>query len=356
MAPRTALVTGANGYIGNAVARAFIRAGWITYGLIRSESAAESLAVEEILPIKGSIDDVASHQAIRDELPRTLDAIVSTTESHANYILHYNNTIHLLQTLSTSSTANGIKSLVIFSSGCKDYDIGPHYDGAPGLAPHTEESALNSPEVLANRTHSALRFLAGNDSFSPVIVRPTNVYGRSASYYRGFFETAAHCGRSKQPLLLPVPPSSICHALHVDDCGDAYAAISGHPRRGEVQGQIFNISSGQYETIDKIAKALVDEYGIVAGLKYVGGEELAPGDDPWSPGLINFPQWICSEEIRRVTGWKDVRPLFSDALHVYRVAYEATSAAGHENIEVIKERERFFKDKIQDRTYKKGTK
>lgn len=343
MAPNTALVTGANGYIGNAVARAFVRAGWITYGLVRSESAAASLAVEEILPIMGSIDDVSSHDNIRKALPPTLNAIVSTTESKTDYITHYNNTVRLLRTLSATSTAHGVQPLVIFSSGCKDYGIGPHYDGESGLAPHTEESPLNAPKVLENRAHWALRFLGENDSFSPVVVRPTNVYGRSASYYRAFFEVAANCARSKQPLLLPVPPSSICHALHVDDCGDAYVAIAGHTRREEVQGQVFNISSRRYETVDEISKALADEYGIAAGLKYVSSEELAPGGNPWPPALIDFPQWTGSEKLRSVTGWSDVRPLFTEALHVYRVAYEAALAAGHENIEKIKEREEFFK-------------
>ncbi|KAB8234932.1 NAD-dependent epimerase/dehydratase family protein [Aspergillus alliaceus] len=336
------LVTGANGYIGNAVARAFVRAGWITYGLVRSKASATSLAAEEIIPIIGSIDDVSSHESIRDELP-ALNAIISTTENINDYIPHYKNTVHLLRSLSAASTANGVRPIVIFSSGCKDYGIGPHYDGEAGLAPHTEESPLNPPNVLADRAHYSLKFLDHKDVFSPVVVRPTNVYGRSASYYRGFFEAAAQSANTKQPLLIPVPPSSICHALHVDDCGDAYVAIAGHARREEVEGQIFNISSRRYETIDEIAKALVMEYGITAGLKYVELESLTLAENPWPPALIDFPQWTGSAKLRTVTGWKDVRPLFTEALHTYRLAYEAAAVAGHENIEKMKERVEYFK-------------
>ncbi|KAB8067128.1 hypothetical protein BDV29DRAFT_200701 [Aspergillus leporis] len=340
------LVTGANGYIGNAVARAFVRAGWITYGLVRSKAAATSLAVEEIIPIIGSIDDVTSHESIRNDLPPTLDAIISTTENINDYIPHYNSTVHLLRTLSTSSTTNGVRPIVIFSSGCKDYGIGPHYDGEAGLAPHTEESPLNPPDLLAPRTHYALKIFDHKDAFSPVVVRPTNVHGRSASYYRGFFEVASQSAETNQPLLLPVLPRSICHALHVDDCGDAYIAIAAHPRREEVEGQVFNISAQNYETIDEIARALVVEYGIAAGLKYVAPGSLAPAENPWPPALIDFPQWTGSEKLRAVTGWRDVRPLFSEALHTYRVAYEAAAAAGHENIGKMKEREQFFKSKF----------
>jgi len=170
MAPNTAFVTGANGYIGNAVARAFVRAGWVTYGLVRSESEAEALALEEILPIVGSIDDVPSHIAIRDQFPGTMIAIVSTTESLQDYIAHYNNAVSLFKAISITSMANGVKPLIIFSSGCKDYGIGPHFDGDPGLAPHTEDSPINTPDIIKNRTIHALKFLKETSSFSPVAV------------------------------------------------------------------------------------------------------------------------------------------------------------------------------------------
>ncbi|KAL5343830.1 hypothetical protein BJX70DRAFT_1189 [Aspergillus crustosus] len=343
MPPKTVLVTGANGYIGNAVARAFSRAGWLTYGLVRSQSAALSLQTEEILPVLGQIDDIESHKSILDQLPPTLDAIVSTTESIEDYITHYNNVIKLLRTISVSSSENGSRLLVIFSSGCKDYGIGPHYDGAEDLKSHTEESPLNPPEILKSRTRLSLEIFKHSDAFAPVLVRPTNVFGRSASYYRGFFEVAAKFAKSGGPLLIPVPGNSVTHALHVDDCGDAYVAIASHPNRAEVEGEIFNISARAYETIDSIAKALVAEYNITSGVKYVEAGSLSADENPWPAALIDFPQWTGSEKLRRVTGWRDVRPLFGEAVHLYRLSYEAAVGAGHENVKKISEREVVFK-------------
>ncbi|KAG2171257.1 hypothetical protein INT43_004111 [Umbelopsis isabellina] len=175
-----ALVTGANGYIGNIVACAFRRPGWIT-------------------------DDFLARGHCRSA-SSTLNAIVSTTEKKNSYIPHFKNTIHLLRTLSIASSEGG--------------------------------------------------------------VRPTNVFGRSASYYRGFFEIAAHCVRLKQLPSFPVPPNSNCHALHVDDCADAYVAIAGHPRQKNIEGQIFNMSSRRYETVKKISKAVFEEYGLAAGFNF----------------------------------------------------------------------------------------
>ncbi|ROW00954.1 hypothetical protein VSDG_02892 [Cytospora chrysosperma] len=329
---RTALVTGANGYIGNAVAKAFVRAGWIVSGLVRSPSAAQALAVEEILPIIGNIDDVSSHDRIRSQLPSTLDTIVSVTEDLGDYVRHYNNIVSLLRTLSEQSVSNGVKPLVIFTSGCKDYGVGPHYANDLDLAPHTEESPIMPPQFATLRAEYSLKFLEHKDAFTPVLVRPTNVHGRSSSFYGVYFDIGEQTAKANKPLIMDCQPDSICHCMHVDDCGDAYVAIASHQRREEVSGQAFNISARRYETVDELGKALVAEYGISQGLKYIDPKDLSPGESPWPPFMLDFPQWTGSDKLRRITGWTDHRPLFTEALHVYRLAYEAAKATGEENI------------------------
>ncbi|OLN97096.1 putative sugar dehydratase/epimerase YfnG [Colletotrichum chlorophyti] len=336
MVSRTVFVTGANGYIGNAVARAFVAAGWTTYGLVRSLSAATALAQEEIIPVIGAIDDLAAHAKIQSHLPAALNVIVSVTENILDYIPHYWNTIQLLRTLGAASTAAaGLKPLVIFTSGCKDYGIGPHYHGDPGLAPHTEDSPINTIPLLTDRATYAKKIFDHSDAFAPVLVRPTNVYGRSSSFYKVFFEIAAKAVAEGKPLLLTATPNTIVHALHVDDCAEAYVAIATHADRAEVEGQVFNISAQRYETVDEVARALANEYEVKGGLAYVEPSELKEGEDPWPAGIINFPQWTDSTKLTNLTGWRHHRPLFSESVHVYRLAYEATRAAGNENIKRI---------------------
>ncbi|GKT41182.1 uncharacterized protein ColSpa_01363 [Colletotrichum spaethianum] len=147
-----------------------------------------------------------------------------------------------------------------------------------------------------------------------------------------FFDVAAKTAAEGKPLLLPAAPNTIVHALHVDDCAEAYVAIATHPNRKEVEGQTFNISAQRYETVDEVAQALTVEYGIQGGLQYVDSSTLKEGEDPWPPGIISFPQWTDSTKLTSLTGWKHHRPLFSESIHVYRLGYEATSVAGHENI------------------------
>ncbi|MBE3050386.1 NAD(P)-dependent oxidoreductase [Candidatus Bathyarchaeota archaeon] len=324
MAPKTVFVTGANGYVGNAVARAFVRAGWVVYGLIRTHKPASSLALEEIIPVVGAIDDVSSHQAIADILPKDLDALVSTTEMTFDYVPHYTNTVALLRTVAQGVLDSGSsKPLLLFTSGCKDYGVGPHVHGTPGLAPHTEDSPRNAPPPLAARAENAIRIFENSDVAAPVLLRPTNLYGRSSSFYAGFFEVAAKAAASGTPIVIPAQPDYILHAIHVDDCADAYVALAEHPERGDIEGQVFNISAHRYETVEEVCQALLREYGVAAGLRYTDPADLAAGENPWPPALVDFPQWTGSDKIRRVTGWADKRPLFSEALWVYQGAFEA---------------------------------
>ncbi|KAH7124376.1 hypothetical protein EDB81DRAFT_220308 [Dactylonectria macrodidyma] len=138
----------------------------------------------------------------------------------------------------------------------------------------------------------------------------------------------------QQVLIAPARPNWVCHALHIDDCGEAYVAIASAPR-GSVEGEVFNISSERYETAEKVLGAIIEEYGISGGVKYVDLKEVGPGEDPSLAMVVGFPQWTCSQKLRRVTGWMDRRLPFSDAIHAYRLAYEAAAAMGDENVEKI---------------------
>jgi nucleoside-diphosphate-sugar epimerase len=262
MTPSVAFVTGANGYVGHAVAKAFVRAGWVTYGLVRSVLSTQKLAEEEIIPVVGSIDSTADHEDIRHALPARLDVIVSTTETFADYASHFENIVSLFRTLGAASTAAGRQPTVIFTSGCKDYGIGPHRHGEPNPPPHTEDTPLNPPPIVAIRTERSLTIFQHEDAFRSVLVKPTCLFGRGSTYYQNFFVVARQAAQTGQRLIMEAPPNNVLHALHVDDCADAYVAIASHPRLTEVWGQVFNISARRYETVGEIARALIKEYGI----------------------------------------------------------------------------------------------
>ena len=327
---KTVLVTGANGYIGNAVARAFVRAGWTTYGLVRNAETRTSLAADEIISVLGSASDPDFIQRLQAQ-ERTFDVIVSTTKQILDYVPHYNDTIALLRALSAASNKAGIRPLVLFTSGCKDYGT-TAVDGEESLSPHTELSPINPPPFAIQRATHAPKIFDHDDLFDAVLLRPTTVYGLSSSFYGILFETAAKAV-GKGVLELAGDPRSILHGTHVDDCAEAYVAIAAHEDRILVRGQCYNISSRRYETLSEVANVLVKQYKIAGGVKYTAAEESS-GIDAMQM-IIGFPQWVSSEKLRRDVAWTDRRQLFSEGLHIYKKAYEAAVAQNHGGVQKI---------------------
>ncbi|PYH92881.1 NAD(P)-binding protein [Aspergillus ellipticus CBS 707.79] len=228
MRQRTVLVTGANGYIGNAVAKAFNRAGWKTYGLVRRVDDASDLAKNEIYPIIGAPKDFgSSSEANSDHFTHPVfDVVVSNTEDWSNFTKHFEEVRAMLLYIGECSSVVGIRPLVLFSSGCKDYGFTGHH-GDSDLAPHTETSPPNAPPILLPRTKmsSSLLQARSEQPFDIAIIRPTPVYGYGSSNYGPLFILAQNSGDTG---VLPIPasPNSIMHGAHVDDCADAYVALA----------------------------------------------------------------------------------------------------------------------------------
>ena len=327
-------MTGANEYLGNAICHTFVRAGWITYGLVRRPSAMQELAAAEIIPIHGSASDLSFIDVLFSQTA-ALDVIVSATEQIPEYVPHYDDTVRMLRALGKRSGDAGVKPLVLFSSGCKDY-------GMTALADEkelkNEETPLalgsgpNQPsEFVQTRAKYAMKVFEHNDAFDAVVLRPITLYGLSGSYYGPLFDAAATAARERTALVLPGHPRSILHGTHLEDCAEAYVAVAA---KAEIaKGQCYNVSGRRYETLEVVATALVREYGIEGGIRYESSsaenEERSTMPLDFFALLCGFGQWVGSEKVRRETGWQDRRRLFSKGLKAYRLAHEAAAEEGH---------------------------
>ncbi|KIW67811.1 hypothetical protein PV04_07037 [Phialophora macrospora] len=328
----TILVTGANGFLGFAVCRAFSQAGWRTYGLMRKDTIAAELISEEITPIIGS----PAEPHFVSSLP-AVDVIATCSEDLNNYDHHFNDVLALIRQIGQASRAlGGDKPLVIFSSGCKDYGMGLKH-GEAGLAPHTEESPLKSHPLLVKRTEAAVKMLTLRDEFDCVVTRPTTFFGRSGSNYAYFFALAEQAKAQCHGLLtIPSSPDTILHGTHVDDVAAAYLAIATSPR-DLVAGKAYNISGHRYETLGEIVSVMEKSHGITVSYK-----DPEPRDEEvfglYAMVLVGWPQWVGSEKLRKDTGWKDRKPLFHEGYDVYRKAYEIQAAGKTEQFQRVAER------------------
>lgn len=334
---RTAFVTGAGGYVGAAVCRAFARAGWQTFGFVRRPEAADALVQAEIIPVLGTFTNLDFLDRLYQQT-NTFDVIVSCTEQIPDYATHFDQVLSLVQTLADVSNANNVKPLVLWSTGCKDYGTTALH-GASDLAPHTEVSSLNGPEILQQRAKSCITIFDHDKSFDAVLLRPTGVFGYGSSFYGALLSYAAQeAARGAEVLEVPADANSIMHAVHIDDCAEAYLALAEYRERSAVAGQIFNISSHRYETTGEVGAALAKEYGFAGGLKVTSVDEASSSFPKALHFVTSFSQWVGSDKIRKLTGWTDRRQLFSEDMSLYRRAYEAAEAKGDTTVAATKSR------------------
>lgn len=330
MTNKTVLVTGANGFLGNAVAKAFAYAGWRTLGLVRREMAANDLWMHEVVPLIGS----AADPSFVSSLP-PIDVIAATTEDILDYRAHFNDSVELFKSIAKHNRNvpaghQVIKPLVIFTSGCKDYGKTPRH-GELALLPQTEESPLNPIPAVRVRCEMAVKIFDYSDDFDAILTRPTTLYGSTGTYYAPLFNaaTGAAAATEDKTVMLKTDENSIIHGTHVADAATAYVTIADSPRE-KVVGQTFNISSHRYESAREVAVAIERSYGI--NIKFAGSEPWSETEVDFMQFLVDVPQWVDSTKLRNATGWQDRMPLFSEDFERYRGVYEAYAKNGHERV------------------------
>lgn len=90
--------------------------------------------------------------------------------------------------------------------------------------------------------------------------------------------------------------------------------------------------------MEEVGDALAAEYGFTGGARFGLAPEEIPADDMTGLLVFGWIQWVDSDKIRQVTGWADRRPLFSENVGVYRLAYGAAKTQGSDNVGSISRR------------------
>src|SRR4051812_6408754 len=161
----TVLVTGANGYIGQAVCTRFQIAGHRVLGLAHTRATAQGLQARGITPVLGSLDDTRN----LTEAAATAEIVIDTASAD-----HADSTRVLLDALA------GTGKKYVRTSGTGVYTDLAH--GDLNAQVFTEESEHAPAPVVATRyaTDQIVQDAAGR-GIHTIVIRPSMIYGDGAS-------------------------------------------------------------------------------------------------------------------------------------------------------------------------------
>lgn len=295
-------VTGAAGYVGSAIARAFVEAGHDVTGMHHSPESEERVAGLGAVPVAGEIargsgwkdaaadQDVVVHAAFDPGDPAGTDRAA-------------------IDALLEHSRAAVEERRLIYTSGCWVL-------GDTGDVPAAEDAPVDRPaEVVAWRpAHERAVLEAGGGAFVTAVVRPGMVYGGRGGLVNRFFETAVHEG-------------AVAHVgdgtnrwslVHRDDLGRLYVGIAEAGARG-----IFHGVDGRPVEVAEAARAASEAGGAGGRTIEVPVEEAREEMGPVADALI-LDQALATERAGEV-GWE---PRWSSFLDRVEDAWDAWRAGG----------------------------
>eukprot|EP00026_Physarum_polycephalum_P012605 Phypoly_transcript_12928.p1 GENE.Phypoly_transcript_12928~~Phypoly_transcript_12928.p1 ORF type:complete len:313 (+),score=37.55 Phypoly_transcript_12928:152-1090(+) len=303
--PPSVLVIGASGYIGDGVARAFRRAGYLTYGVIRDEKQREHLVRNEIIPVIGELGNPEALKEVITKCAIIVDAVYSKGASQTFFEFVKKTKAHTLQ---------NYKTLYILTSGIMTYYPGFFEDSLLPKDESFEPHPTDQHEMVPKKKFEDV--VLSSTEVRPVVVRPGFVYGGHGGVILPMF---FDINPSESKLVLTGRPDKRWSWVHVDDLGEGYVKIA---KAGPiVDNQVFNLSAQDNPTYEELkiscAKA-VGWKGSREDLVVQPVPQDAYRQQNWETNVI-----IDSRKAYDVLGWKPVHVGVVNETTVYYEAWKS---------------------------------
>jgi nucleoside-diphosphate-sugar epimerase len=288
-------ITGANGFIGGAVASALIADGHTVRGLVRSKAKADAVAAYGVEAVVGSLDDAALLQAEA----RAADAVVNAASSD-----HRGAVEALIAGLAGSGKA------LIHSSGSSivaDLAMGEPsdriFDEGTAIEPHADKAARVTIDRLA----------LGASGIRSVVLCNSMIYGNALGPPARSVQIPALAAQAKASGIARYIGRGLNRwsNVHIADVAALYAlAIAKAPA-----GTFMYVESGE-EALGEIVRVIAARLGLGAARPWSAEEAIAAwghnmavfslGSNSrvrgkaaahlgWSPTRRSITQWIADE-------------------------------------------------------------
>lgn len=307
-------ITGATGYIGSHVAKAFRNAGHRVYGLTRSANKAKLLMADEIIPVIGSMQEPDSFLHIAKDSDVLVHAAVDYENDSAELDLR------TVENLISSSSANKRPKKMIYTSGTWVH-------GNTGSRCVTENDAHKPISIVAWRP-DVENLVLQKSSINGIVIRPGVVYGKQGGMTASWF-TAAH---DDKPLTVVGNGENHWAMVHVNDLAQAYVQTAESNMRNEV----FDITDGSCKTVREMASSVIEASGGKSSLEFLKLEEARTSMGDFAEALA-IDQTVSSQKAHELLNWTTKHAGFMTDVDLYYKAWEAQNYKNESKIlEVVK--------------------
>lgn len=265
-------VTGASGYIGNAVARAFSRSGHKVFGLVRSEKSAQEIQKSEIHPLIGTFENPPS--------------------IHPEAIVHCAYESGDKEMVAVNALLKLKPKIFVYTSGVWVY----------GNTKHADETTPPAPLSIAQyRLPVEEKVLQHNG----IIIRPAHVYGYDRGLFAMIFETATIVGNGENHWSI----------VHVEDLAALYVlAVEKKLTKTILNGTETSVKMKTVaEAIGKVSQSKVRYLPIPEAQKLYGS---------LTEGLAVDQQNISSQKAAELLSWHPRHNNFISEIALYWNAWK----------------------------------
>lgn len=294
------LVTGASGYIGNAVASAFARAGHEVHGLIRRAEVADALRRAEIQPVMGSLQEPASFV---DVAARCSVIVHAAIDYQVDTRALDRATVAAL--LAAARRGPGPKT-VVYTSGAWIYGDtgGESVDETTPMHPASTDQARAGIE----------RLVLDDRDVRGLVVRPGCVYGGRGGLTGLWFD-----GVEKGEMKVVGEGRNHWSTVHVADLADAYVRVA----ESGLSGEIFNIADPSRTTVNEMVDSIARATGGHVKISHVPLAQATQQMGKLAESLA-LDQHLDAGKMVRQLGWAARHHGFCENA---RVCYESWKAS-----------------------------
>jgi nucleoside-diphosphate-sugar epimerase len=280
-------VTGATGYIGQALVKELVALGHVVTGLVRSDAKAELVRRQGAQAVVGDIADPATY---RDHAAEH-EALVHAAFSAGPGAVAADRTA--VETLIAAARAGKARSLV--------YTSGIWVLGQTGDTPAYEATPTRHPMPLVTwrPAHERLALESGIHHLASAVIRPGIVYGRSGGLTGSYFESAEKEGAAA----FVGDGTNRLPMIHVDDLARFYRRVVEHHARG-----IFHAVDGHAVPLAEAARAASEAAGKGGAIRSIPLEEARKTLGPFADCLA--ADQVVESRRNADIGWHPEHPSF----------------------------------------------